>query len=232
MLINYLQIQKSQLIYPTPLAIDGSPILYTFSQNLERIAILRRLIHVQIVHTADDFGSLAGFIRDEYGRNYGRQKWREHIRAITEKWRQIREKVMNLDLEWERVRLYQDGLPVCGKEREIVCKLVQDGNINYEIVWDLVQKGAILEGTEDPQLLRQEYSYILKIAQARNLAQRDRMIEEYNKAGVELLSKRDQFIAKRIDQTLKQGEMGLLFLGAMHRVDRFIPKDIEIKRLE
>ena len=136
---------------------------------------------------------------------------------------------MNLDLKWEKVRLYQDGLPVCGKEREIVYKLAQDGNINYKIIWDLIQKGATLEGTEDPQLLRQEYSYTLKIAQAENLDQRDRMIKEYNKAGVGLLLKRDQFIAQRIDQTLRQGEAGVLFLGAMHRIDRFIPKDIEIE---
>ena len=196
------------------------------------MATLRRLIHVPIVHMADDFGSLAGFIRDEYGRSYGRQKWLEHVRAIRDRWRQIREQVMHLDLAWERIRLYQDGLPVCGKEREIVHKLAQDGNTDYEIVWDLVQKGATLEGTEDPQLLRQEYDYLLKIAQAKNLDHRDRMIQAYNEAGVELLSKRDRFIAQRIDQTLKQGEIGILFLGAMHGIERFIPKDVEIERLE
>ena len=212
--------------------IGGSAMLHNSSQNSERIATLRRLIHISVVHTADDFGSLAGLIRDEYGRSYGRQKWLEHVRAIRDRWSQIEEQVMHLDLEWGRVRLYQDGLPVCGKEREIVHKLAQDGNVNYKIVWKLVQKGATLEGTEDPELLRQEYRYILKIAQAENLDQRDRMVEAYNRVGSELLTKRDRFIAQRIDQTLEQGEIGVLFLGAMHRIEGLAPKDIEIERLE
>ena len=181
---------------------------------------MRRLIHVPIVHAADDFGALAGFMRDEYGRTYGRQKWQEHVRAIHDRWRQIQERVMQLDLEWGRVRVYQDGLPVCGKEREIVRKMVQDGQVNHQIVWELIQKGATVEGTEDPELLRREYGYILEIVQAKDLDQRDRMIEAYNTAGDELLSERDRFIAQRIGRTLKEGEtLSLSFRVYVHAGD-------------
>ncbi|MFH1005971.1 MAG: hypothetical protein V1800_00535 [Candidatus Latescibacterota bacterium] len=193
---------------------------------------MRKLIHIPIIHTADDFGSLASLVKDEYGRVYGRQKWQEHLKAIEDRWRLIQEKVMHLDLEWERVRLYQDGLPVCGKEQEIAHKIAADGNINYELLCHLVKMGGLLEGTEDPQLLQQEYRYILEIGQAKNLDQRDRLIEEYSSAGEKLLSERDRFIAKTIDQTLRRGETGVLFLGAMHKIAEVLSEDIEIELFE
>ncbi|MEK7220546.1 MAG: hypothetical protein AAB253_05060, partial [candidate division NC10 bacterium] len=46
-----------------------------------------------------------------------------------------------------------------------------------------------------------------------------------------LLRQRDEFIGRRIDETLKEGEVGILFIGLMHRVDRFLAPDIEVQYL-
>ncbi|MBU4483755.1 MAG: hypothetical protein KKG62_06585, partial [Actinobacteria bacterium] len=47
-----------------------------------------------------------------------------------------------------------------------------------------------------------------------------------------LLSKRDKFISRRIDETLNQDETGILFLGAYHNIKKKLPKDIQIIELK
>jgi len=190
---------------------------------------VRRLIYIPIIHTEDDMGSLAEFVKEEYKRKYSRAKLQEHIKAIKNIWNKIQEKVMGLDLEWQKVRIYQDGLPVSSKEEFIVKTLAEKGSINHKLIMELAQKGATIEGTEDPELLKAEYANILKIAQAKSLSERDKLIEQYNRVAGELLLKRDQFIVHRINDTLKKGETGILFLGMMHQVHRLISSDIVVE---
>jgi len=45
------------------------------------------------------------------------------------------------------------------------------------------------------------------------------------------LRARDAFIARRIADTLEDGEVGLLFLGMMHEVDRLLPEAIQVEFL-
>lgn len=173
-------------------------------------------------------GSLANFVKEEYKRKYSRIKWQEHINTIKNVWSSLYEKVLSLDLKWQKVRIYQDGLPVSGREYEIVETLSQRGSLNHKLIMELAKKGATIEGTEDVELLKAEYANILKIAQAKTLAERDQLIEQYNPVAHDLLLKRDRFIANRINKTLKDGETGILFLGMMHQVHRLTPRDIVI----
>jgi signal transduction histidine kinase len=55
------------------------------------------------------------------------------------------------------VRLYQDGLPVCGREEEIVRDLAGSGSQNHQILLELIARGARLTGSESPSLLLEEY---------------------------------------------------------------------------
>jgi hypothetical protein len=98
-------------------------------------------------------------------------------------------------------------------------------------VLDLVYRGAKLEGTENGKLLMQEYNHLQKIVQEKNNPERNKLIDEYNRASSDLLLERDQFIANRIDHTLGEGESGVLFMGMMHEVDRFLPKGIAVSYL-
>ena len=43
-----------------------------------------------------------------------------------------------------------------------------------------------------------------------------------------LLDRRDEYISKRINETLLNGEMGLLFLGLNHRIEGKLPSDITL----
>jgi len=47
-----------------------------------------------------------------------------------------------------------------------------------------------------------------------------------------LLKKRDEYISKKIDMTLKDDEIGILFLGAYHNTKNRLPADIQIIELK
>ena len=187
---------------------------------------MRRLRYIPVIHTGVEMGSLYGTLKDEYIRRFGTQKWEEHNRIIEDFWQGIRNKVFDLNLDYPNTRLYQDGLPVCGKEMDLVQELVKMGSRNHQILMELIQLGAKLEGTEDPKLLLEEYASLKDVSAHLEDPQAKR---RYQRLAGSLLQKRDSFIRQRIDKTLQEGETGLLFIGISHRVNEKLPKDIEIE---
>jgi len=173
-------------------------------------------------------GSMYGTLKNEYIRRFGTQKWEEHNRIIEDFWHGIRNKVFDLSLDYPNTRLYQDGLPVCGKEMDLVQELVKMGSRNHQILMELIQLGAKLEGTEDPKLLLEEYDYLKDASVHLDDPKGKR---KYQRLAGTLLQKRDSYIAQRIDKTLREGETGLLFIGIAHRVNEKLPKDIGIDYL-
>jgi len=67
-----------------------------------------------------------------------------------------------------------------------------------------------------------EYRWIQKVQEAAQADAGEREIEEVSREGRALLGKRDDFVARRIDETLADGETGILFLGLLHRVDEIV----------
>ena len=192
---------------------------------------MRRLIYVPIIHTMVDMGSRADALRQEYIRRFGVERWERSRQVIEEVWEGIREKLLALTLPWERVRMYQDGLPVSGRELEMARDVAAQGSKNYQIVMELVRRGAKLMGTESPELLIREYTHIKRIADAKTDAEREEARRRYAAESAEILKARDTFIARRIAETLEEGEVGLLFLGMQHEVDRLLPGGIQVEFL-
>jgi len=191
----------------------------------------RRLIYVPILHTQQDMGSLASSAKKDFVGKLGQKLWRHHVQAIDEMWAGIKKQIARLKLPYKKVSLYQDGLPVCGKELEIIHHLAKQKSPNHLIVEGLVKKGATLVGTEDPDLLKQEYHWIKQILVAGDNGQKKTLLKEYEKVAPELLKKRDLFIKEKINKTLPQGGVGLLFIGLLHRVDELLPADIQVSYL-
>lgn len=176
-------------------------------------------------------GSLAGSMRETYTKKFGQQKWKGHVQAIDEMWDGIEKRVRRLRLPFKRTKVYQDGLAVCGKEREIIRELAKKGSRNHQLVLRLMKRGATIEGTEDPQLLLREYNHLRSVMGARTHEERERFIHEFAGEADDLLKKRDQKIRDRIAGTLRPGETGIIFLGLLHRVDEILPPDIRITYL-
>jgi hypothetical protein len=189
----------------------------------------RRLIWIPIVHTQADLGTMAKTVRQQQIRKIGRPRWEKHRQVIDETWVAIQRQVGELNLPWERVRLYQDGLANCGHEREIVDSLAQAGSVNHQLLLQLVHQGATLVGTESPELLLQEYELAGQVLQATRLSRLE--VGRRRQLSQALLEQRDRYIAERIDQTLATNEIGLLFLGMLHALPG-LPPDIEALRQE
>ena len=203
---------------------------------------MRRLIYVPIVHSEVDFGSLTHDLRKRYIDRFGLSGWRQRIRGVDALWQEIRTKVMALEIDFHKLKVYQDGLPVCGKELEIVEDLARQGSKNYQLLVELAERGAMIMGTEDAQLLVEEYLR-LRDGLEGDGETRDRVsppagapacagTADRRAGSVEdTLSCRDLYIAKRIRETLGEGELGLLFIGLLHRVDEKLNQDMEVTYL-
>jgi hypothetical protein len=163
----------------------------------------------------------------------GKQAWEENQKKIEHFWQELETEVDGLDLDMKKLHIYQDGLPCAGELGErIVRETAAKGSRNYQIVQKLMDRGARIEATESVQLLRQEYGFIKAFLDANTPETRAAAESEYSKVKDRLLEERDAFIAASIDSTLKDGETGLLFIGAAHHVQPKIPKDIEVKCLD
>lgn len=185
---------------------------------------MRRLIHAPIIHGPEDLGSSREAVRKAYLARYGLRAWQQHLTRVEQSWEEVRHSVHRLAAQPSRLRIYQDGLPVCGRELELVRQLAENGSRNHRLIVELVEQGARLTGTEDPELLRREQERsrdAVELSLPASAARYDALMEQ-----------RDRYIAARIDATLQaEEEVGLLFMGALHRVVEYLPKDIEVVRL-
>ena len=117
----------------------------------------RILIYFPIVHTASDMGTLKESVQRETYRRRGRTEWNRKMNAIEQFWTKIEQIIESLTLSYSQVRIYQDGLPICGHEDKIVMDLAKAGSRNHHLILNLMDKGAILMGTESSELLLKEY---------------------------------------------------------------------------
>lgn len=187
----------------------------------------RTVLVVPILHNAADLGSLAPEVRKVYEHMAGVAAWQEHQQAIESLWDAIEQLLQAAGLDFHRCRLYQDGLPVCGKEAEIVRDVAARRSRNHQLLVSLMERGATLEGTEDPKLLLLEYQKVKALLANPAPAPPDGSIKRNAGSTVD----RDRFIGQRIDATLRDGETGLVFIGLLHRLEDFLPPDIQVRLL-
>lgn len=189
---------------------------------------MRSLVHVAVIHSPQDLGSWAASAEERYRLRFGAEKWAEHLDWIERLWALIGSEVDALAVGARRVKVYQDGLPVCGRELEIARTVAAQGSPNYRLIVRLVERGAELVGTEDPALLLEE----LKLLRAQPESALDEKLDPAVAAQVMAsMARRDRFIAERINGTLEQDELGLLFVGLLHKVDSYLDADIRVRHL-
>jgi hypothetical protein len=170
-------------------------------------------------------GTLAKEIGSRLVKEIDPQLLRKKETTVDILWDNIESMLGEIDLSDTKLRIYQDGLPICGRETDIVNELASAGSRNHRLVGTLAKNGATIMGTESGELLIEEYQRVKQLlAQSSSAPRAVRTID----AGTTLIQKRDRFIAERIDQTLQTGEIGILFIGMLHSVQRYIAKDITV----
>lgn len=186
----------------------------------------RMLIYIPIIHTEADMGRFGETLRKAALKEIGFKSWRRKQDFTNRMWDRIEEAIQGLNLAHEKVRLYQDGLPVCGREAEIVRDLAHARSRNHQLLMRLMEKGAALMGTESAELLVQEYELVKQMMAARGDPDRAGVLSHQKMVSGRVLRERDRHIAHRINTTLGTGETGILFLGMLHSLEGLLDKDI------
>jgi hypothetical protein len=173
-------------------------------------------------------GALRESIQRAKLKRLGRKGWERNVNLVDKLWAQIEHSLESPVLAYERVRVYQDGLPICGREGDIVAELAKAGSRNHRLLLRLRDKGATIMGTESSELLVEEYQLLKEVFASPSPAIATRSEARQKALKDSLLKRRDQFIARRINDTLLAGETGLIFLGMLHSLGPWLDKDIRV----
>lgn len=192
---------------------------------------MKRLIYVPIIHMSADLGSIAKQVDKRGIAGFGEELWNRHRETVSGFWDSIAKYFANLEVK--DFKIYQDGLVADGEiGQKIVQEAVKSGSRNYEIIDDLLKIGAILVKTESYALVKKERDSIIKIANAKTITEKLIAYLKYRLIKNRLLNKRDNYIAKIINETLNHAEIGILFLGAYHNIISKLSKNIQITEVK
>lgn len=188
----------------------------------------RSLIYCPVIHSVIDLGALGAPVQTATRSAFGADTWRRRVHTVDHMWTEIERLIDSMHLDFKRTRLYQDGLPVCEHELDIVKEMTCKGSLNHRILLRLHARGAALMGTESAPLLLQEYDLAKRLLapDQGHLVHEDR--DALQTQARDLLKARDRFIGERINTTLGPGEVGILFLGMLHDVTPWLDSDIQV----
>ncbi|NQT29818.1 MAG: hypothetical protein HQ596_04530 [Candidatus Saganbacteria bacterium] len=192
---------------------------------------MRKLIYVPIIHMSADLGSIAAEADKKGIAICGEERWNAHKQTIASYWDELAAYFGVVDPKG--FKIYQDGLVADGEVgMKIVADGVKRGSKNYEIIDSLIKKGATLIKTEDIEIVMKEYKAVKELAGAKSFVGKSVAYLKYVRGKDKILQERDSYIARRIGETLKEGETGILFIGAHHNIIDGLPKDIKVVELK
>jgi len=192
---------------------------------------MRTLIYVPVIHTSADLGSLAKDVTKRGIVDLGEDVWEKHKATVEKFWDRLSDYFDSIDVLG--MKIYQDGMVADGEVgQKIVEEGAKSGSRNYELVARLLKKGAILVKTEDFKLVKEERDRLIAITQPKSITHKLIAFIKYKLTKDRLLNKRDKFIAKSIDESLIQDEIGIIFIGAYHNIKKPLPRGIRVSEIK
>ena len=137
-------------------------------------------------------------------------------------WDQVESQLTSLEMKLGIARkVYHELVPVGGEEGS---KIIEELNsTSYGIIKVRLDKGAELEPLEDADLLTESMDWTRCLAVG---LQNQKVFDKVYELYIESQKKRNEHIAKMIDDTLKESEVGILLMREGHQVQ--FPTDIEV----
>lgn len=137
-------------------------------------------------------------------------------------WEQVKSQISELETKLGTIQhIYHELIPATGegalKAIEEICEK------SSQIIKDCIERGAQLEALEDADILTEfmDWSKCLLIG----LQNKDVVNKVYD-AYLESSKKRNEFIIKKIDETLNKDDIGILIMRESHQLQ--FPTDIQI----
>jgi len=146
----------------------------------------------------------------------------EYVEKFNLYWEQVNQHIANLESKTSKINhIYHESISLAGEEG---IKFMEKLNPPcHQLTKDKCQEGAVLEATEDKGLTEEAIDWE-RFLYAGFVSQKVAgMVSEFY---VEVLRKRYKHIADTIDETLKPGEVGILFIREGHMVQ--FPPNIEV----
>jgi hypothetical protein len=192
---------------------------------------MRQLLYIPIIHSSVDLGSAGAALTLHGAALAGEGRWAVHQETVNKFWESVAAYLRSLDPRC--LRVYQDGLAAAGElGRRVVQEAAKRGSPNYQLVLEMLDGGAELRQTEDPLLLTLERENILAGLAPGATDQEGPAARRYREQRDRLTEERDSFIAGTIGATLREGEVGVLFLGAYHQVASYLAADISVQMVK
>ena len=146
----------------------------------------------------------------------------EYLEKYSKYWDQVGKQISDLELKLGKVcKIYHELIPVVGEDGLKVIKDLNDRS--YQIAKSRLDKDAQLEATEEDELLTEFIDWNRCLAVG---LQNQKVFTKIYESYMEASKKRNEYIAKQIDETLKSDEIGLLFMREGHQVQ--FPSDIQV----
>jgi hypothetical protein len=137
-------------------------------------------------------------------------------------WQQVTEQLTNLTSKIGRVnRVYHESIFQSGEDGMNALKRLDPGG--YQIARNQCDDGAVFEAVEDEELFEEVMDWQRCLMPG---FMSDKVAARVSESYVEATKKRNEFIANKIGETLKDDEAGLLFMREEHSVQ--FPGAIEV----
>ncbi len=145
------------------------------------------------------------------------------LRELIERyWEQVRSQVDSLEVKLGQVvRVYHELIPAGGED---AAKAIEELSAeSYQVVKSRVDRGAEIHPMEDSDLLTELMDWTRCLAIG---LQNERVFNTVYESFVQIQGKRNEYIGKQIDETLKGGETAILMMREGHQVQ--FPADIKV----
>lgn len=180
------------------------------------------LYYVPIIHSIEDYGSLGPAIKGAFERQLGEMAFTDLQKSINEYWQMVEERIEERIPNVRGLIIYHDGFPVGSSEKilELFGYMCRDNpkSPNFRLVKKLLDKGAALEGTEDINLVIEQLKLYKRAVETVTPEEQAKILATQAYRSQEITKLRDEFIAKRIHDTLSDSKNGILFIGRNHDV--------------
>jgi hypothetical protein len=146
----------------------------------------------------------------------------EYKEKCSRYWQQVTEQLTNLASKIGKVnRVYHESVFQSGQDG---IKAVERLNpSSYQIVKTQCENGAVFKAVEDSELFEEVMDWQRCLMLGFLSGKVASTVSEFY---VKAAKKRNEFIARKISETLKDDEAGLLFIGEEHSLE--FPSDIEV----
>jgi hypothetical protein len=146
----------------------------------------------------------------------------DYLEKFNRYWEQVAKQVEELTAKLGQVnRIYHELVSESGEAGALVVNEINEKSSG--IIRPALEKQAQMEAVEENDILTEfmDWNRCLMIG-----LQNPRVVTKVYEAYLESGKKRNETLARRIDETLKSEEIGLLFMREKHQVQ--FPKDIQV----